>query len=206
MGLINEKYYQKILGFKTGDNSHKNKWENKSEIKFPPPPIKIALLGDEKVGKTSICHSFVNLNLPEDYITTIGYEKFEKKELLNNGKEVKLIIWDSGGQERFRSAAIKILKTVKKVIIVFDITNRKSFDDIENWLEIIKEKFNDPVIILFGNKVDVKKEEWKVTEEEINLFCTKKKLKYFGTSAKNNNGIKEGFSYLANIIFERVVK
>ena len=52
----------------------------------------------------------------------------------------------------------------------------------------------------------MKKEEWKVTEEEINLFCTQKKLKYFGTSAKNNNGIKEGFSYLANIIFERVVK
>ena len=164
------------------------------------------MLGDEKVGKTSICRSFVNLDLLEDYITTIGCEKFEKKELLNNGKEVRLIIWDSGGQERFRSSIISTLRHVEEIIIVFDVTNRKSFDDIENWLEIIKERFNDPVIILFGNKVDVKKEEWKVTEEEINLFCTKKKLKYFGTSAKNNNGIKEGFSYLANIIFERVVK
>ena len=130
----------------------------------------------------------------------------EKKELLNNGKEVRLIIWDSGGQERFRSSIISTLRHVEEIIIVFDVTNRKSFDDIENCLEIIKERFNDPVIILFGNKVDVKKEEWKVTEEEINLFCTKNKLKYFGTSAKNNNGIKEGFSYLANIIFERVVK
>ena len=197
--------------------NHSKRRKNRQKIEYRPPgclpsrksfdsPVKIGLLGDEKVGKTSICHSFVNLNLPEDYITTIGCEKFEKKELLNNGKEVRLIIWDSGGQERFRSSIISTLRHVEEIIIVFDVTNRKSFDDIENWLEIIKERFNDPVIILFGNKVDVKKEEWKVTEEEINLFCTKKKLKYFGTSAKNNNGIKEGFSYLANIIFERVVK
>ena len=197
--------------------NHSKRRKNRQKIEYRPPgclpsrksfdsPVKIGLLGDEKVGKTSICHSFVNLNLPEDYITTIGYEKFEKKELLNNGKEVRLIIWDSGGQERFRSSIISTLRHVEEIIIVFDVTNRKSFDDIENWLEIIKERFNDPVIILFGNKVDVKKEEWKVTEEEINLFCTKKKLKYLGTSAKNNNGIKEGFSYLANIIFERVVK
>ena len=197
--------------------NHSKRRKNRQKIEYRPPgclpsrksfdsPVKIGLLGDEKVGKTSICHSFVNLNLPEDYITTIGCEKFEKKELLNNRKEVRLIIWDSGGQERFRSSIISTLRHVEEIIIVFDVTNRKSFDDIENWLEIIKERFNDPVIILFGNKVDVKKEEWKVTEEEINLFCTKKKLKYFGTSAKNNNGIKEGFSYLANIIFERVVK
>ena len=197
--------------------NHSKRRKNRQKIEYRPPgcfpsrksfdsPVKIGLLGDEKVGKTSICHSFVNLDLPEDYITTIGYEKFEKKELLNNGKEVRLIIWDSGGQERFRSSIISTLRHVEEIIIVFDVTNRKSFDDIENWLEIIKERFNDPVIILFGNKVDVKKEEWKVTEEEINLICTKKKLKYFGTSAKNNNGIKEGFSYLANIIFERVVK
>ena len=197
--------------------NHSKRRKNRQKIEYRPPgclpsrksfdsPVKIGLLGDEKVGKTSICHSFVNLDLPEDYITTIGCEKFEKKELLNNGKEVRLIIWDSGGQERFRSSIISTLRHVEEIIIVFDVTNRKSFDDIENWLEIIKERFNDPVIILFGNKVDVKKEEWKVTEEEINLFCTKKKLKYFGTSAKNNNGIKEGFSYLANIIFERVVK
>ena len=197
--------------------NHSKRRKNRQKIEYRPPgcfpsrksfdsPVKIGLLGDEKVGKTSICHSFVNLDLPEDYITTIGYEKFEKKELLNNGKEVKLIIWDSGGQERFRSSIISTLRHVEEIIIVFDVTNRKSFDDIENWLEIIKEEFNNPIIILFGNKVDVKKEEWKVTEEEINLFCTQKKLKYFGTSAKNNNGIKEGFSYLANIIFERVVK
>ena len=189
--------------------NHSKRRKNRQKIEYRPPgclpsrksfdsPVKIGLLGDEKVGKTSICHSFVNLNLPEDYITTIGYEKFEKKELLNNGKEVRLIIWDSGGQERFRSSIISTLRHVEEIIIVFDVTNRKSFDDIENWLEIIKERFNDPVIILFGNKVDVKKEEWKVTEEEINLFCTQKKLKYFGTSAKNNNGIKEGFSYLVN--------
>ena len=152
--------------------NHSKRRKNRQKIEYRPPgclpsrksfdsPVKIGLLGDEKVGKTSICHSFVNLDLPEDYITTIGYEKFEKKELLNNGKEVRLIIWDSGGQERFRSSIISTLRHVEEIIIVFDVTNRKSFDDIENWLEIIKEEFNNPIIILFGNKVDVKKEEWK---------------------------------------------
>ena len=118
MGLINEKYYQKILGFKTGDNSHKNKWENKSEIKFPPPPIKIALLGDEKVGKTSISNSFFDLEFQDDLLSTIGPEKKVKKQLLNDGKEVKLILWDNSGQERFRTAVFKNIRFVEGIILV----------------------------------------------------------------------------------------
>ena len=203
MGLINEKYYKKILGFKTGDNSHKNKWENKSEIKFPPPPIKIALLGDEKVGKTSISNSFFDLEFQDDLLSTIGPEKNEKKQLLNDGKEVKLILWDNSGQERFRTAVFKNIRFVEGIILVFDVTNRKSFDNLNKWLTDIYDDFDKrSIIILFGNKFDKDKEELKVSQEEIETFAEKNNLKYFEVSAKKGRGINEGISYLINKIYD----
>ena len=203
MGLINVKYYQKNLGFKTGDNSHKNKWENKSEIKFPPPPIKIALLGDEKVGKTSISNSFFDLEFQDDLLSTIGPEKKVKKQLLNDGKEVKLILWDNSGQERFHTAVFKNIRFVEGIILVFDVTNRKSFDNLNKWLTDIYDDFDKrPIIILFGNKFDKDKEELKVSQEEIETFAEKNNLKYFEVSAKKGRGINEGISYLINKIYD----
>ena len=131
-------------------------------------PIKIGLLGDEKVGKTSILNSFLDFEFQDNYLQTIGNEKFEKKVNLESAREIKLVIFDVSGQKRFRSAALRAVRNAEGILLVFDITDKNSFDNIEKWLEEIKDEFEkEPIIILFGNKVDEDKEKWKISIEEI---------------------------------------
>ena len=168
--------------------------------------IRIGLLGDSKVGKSAICRAFTGLEFISEGVTTIGSDKFEKKILLKSGKEIKLILWDTAGQERFRSAAFKTIKSVHGIALVFDVSNKETFSNINLWLEDIKDNFVDPCLILFGNKTDKPKEEWEITQDEINTFIKQKKLTYYETSAKLNEGIYEGFAHIANAAFEKVEK
>ena len=169
--------------------------EKKIEIKA----IRIGLLGDSKVGKSAICHSFMNLEFDfGSNLTTIGSDRFETKIQLKNKKEIKLILWDTAGQERFRSAAFKTIKSVHGIALVFDVTSKESFSNISLWLDDIKDNFDNPCIVLFGNKIDIEKEKWEVTPEEIKKLVEEKKLTYFETSAKEKLGINEGFNHVAN--------
>ena len=169
--------------------------EKKIEIKA----IRIGLLGDSKVGKSAICHSFMNLEFDfGSNLTTIGSDRFETKIQLKNKKEIKLILWDTAGQERFRSAAFKTIKSVHGIALVFDVTSKESFLNISLWLDDIKDNFDNPCIVLFGNKIDIEKEKWEVTPEEIKKLVEEKKLTYFETSAKEKLGINEGFNHVAN--------
>jgi len=161
--------------------------------------FKTILLGDSKVGKSAICHSFMNLEFDfGSNLTTIGSDRFETKIQLKNKKEIKLILWDTAGQERFRSAAFKTIKSVHGIALVFDVTSKESFSNISLWLDDIKDNFDNPCIVLFGNKIDIEKEKWEVTPEEIKKLVEEKKLTYFETSAKEKLGINEGFNHVAN--------
>ena len=165
--------------------------------------IKIGMLGDSAVGKTAICQTYMNIEFTGEVLSTIGVDKLESLVTLKNGKEIKLILWDTAGQERFHSVALKSIKTVHGVAIVFDLTKKKSFNNVSSWLDDIKENLNDVSIVIFGNKCDLDKSTWKVKKEEIQKFVEEKKLLYFETSAKDNVGIKEGFESLANSAYEK---
>ena len=161
------------------------------------------MLGDSAVGKTAICQTYMNIEFSDKILSTIGVDKLESIVKLKNGKEIKLIIWDTAGQERFHSIALKSIKTVHAVAIVFDLTKRETFNNINTWLDDIKENLNDVCIVIFGNKCDLDKQDWQVTNDEIQRFVDEKKLQYFETSAKDNVGIKEGFESLANSAYEK---
>ena len=166
--------------------------------------IKLGLLGDSTVGKTAICRSLLNLDFCTDMLSTIGCDKLETKFSTKNGKQIKLCLLDSAGQERFRSMAFTALKAVHGLILVFDVSLRDSFDNINMWLELIHENFDNPCLVLFGNKIDKDKSEWKVTPEEIEKLVEDNKLTYFETSAKTKKGIIEGFDYIVNIAYDKV--
>ena len=166
--------------------------------------IKIGLLGDSQVGKTAICRTFMNYEFENEFLSTIGNIKLETKYKLKNGEEIKLILWDSAGQERYRAVAMSTLKAVTGVILVFDVTLRDSFDNVSSWLDQIKDNLNNPCLVLFANKIDLDKSEWKITEEEIIEFAKEKKLTYFQTSAKTKEGIDEGFEFIINDAYERI--
>jgi len=117
--------------------------------------IRIGLLGDSMVGKTAICNSFLNIEFNPDSLTTIGHDKSETKYNLKNGKEMKVVLLDTAGQERFKSIATKALKAVHGVIVVFDVTSEKSFENINEWLQKIKDDLSEPNVVIFGNKIDL---------------------------------------------------
>ena len=197
--LLNKKKNRKKINDKP-----KIQEEEKKEIKISINAIKLALLGDSAVGKSSIIQSFLNLEFAA--MTNIGDEKFERKLCLKNGKEVKLILFDTAGQERFRSIALKTAKSVHGVIIAFDVTDINSFNNLEGWLQEIKEKCSKGIsILLFANKVDIENRR-KVSREEIEAFAKAKDLEYFEISARNKIGIDEGFSYIANKAYNKIME
>ena len=175
-----------------------------SENQIETKAVKVALMGDSEVGKTAICHAFLEVDFILGGTSTIGIDRYDKKIKLKNKKEIKLILWDTAGQERYRSAAFKTIRSVHAIALVFDVTKRKSFDNVNIWLNEIKENFNNPCLILFGNKSDIEKEKWEITTEEIEQFAKKKNMAYFETSAKTRKGIDEGFSHIANVAYEKI--
>ena len=133
--------------------------------------IKIGLLGDSDVGKSAICNSLMGVEFSYSMQLTMGLEKFEKKVILNNGKNIKLVILDSSGQERNRSFAFNVMKSIIGIVLVFTVKRKKSFDDLNILLEQIKDNFDNPYLILFGNQVDEDKTKWEVTSEEASKFA-----------------------------------
>ena len=166
--------------------------------------IKIGILGDSQVGKTAICNTFIDLEFKEESISTIGAEKYEKKMIIEGDKLMKIVLWDTAGQERFRSAGLKAIRSVHGVALVFAVDNPQSFANVEKWLIDINDNMDKPCLVLLGNKVDIPEDEWKVKQEDIDELCEKKKLIYYGTSAKENKGITESFTYIANLVYKKV--
>ena len=166
--------------------------------------IKIALLGDSRVGKSTIVNKFINIDFKDDLLSTIGSDRFETKFTLKNGEKIKLIIWDTAGQERFRSIALKALKAVQGVILVFDLSKRDTFENVNKWIETANENLKTPNLVLFGNKADLDKTMWKVTKEEAEDFAHKLNMKYFETSAKTRQGLEDGFSSITNDTYNRI--
>ena len=165
--------------------------------------IKLAILGDSTVGKTSICRVFFDYEFEEEQITTIGQVKFDKKIEMEDGKELKLIIWDTAGQERFHNIAITACKSAQGVLVCYDLTQRETFNRIKLWLDEINETYKNIPIVLLGNKSDMINER-KITEKEAKEFAEKYSLPYYETSAKNKTNIKESILFLTNTVYKKI--
>ena len=148
----------------------------------------------------------MGIEFREDTLSTIGTDKYETRSTLKNGEEIKLVLWDTSGQERFRSVALKTIRSAQGVVLVLDLTSRTSFENINVWLKQIEDNLNNPCIVLFGNKNDNSKQKWKVTIEEAEEFAKNINLKFFETSAKTKFGINEGLSYIANETYDKIKK
>ena len=162
--------------------------------------ISITLLGGLVVGKTSISNRLIGNDFKEDYIPTIGNEKLYRDFDHKNNRKITVRIWDTAGQERLRSIAIRTIRTSKGVIFVYDITNRKSFEEMKSLFYETKEKISDLKSIIFGNKSDLYLYE-EVTEEEGKKFADEMGAIFCLVSAKNNdNNIEKSFQILIDQI------
>ena len=173
-----------------------------SEQENPTKIISISLYGESDVGKTCICYSFLGLEFLDEHLSTVGIEKNNAE--IESGETIKLKIWDTAGQERFRSISFNSLRKSNGCIVVFDLTEKSSFEKVTEWLKKIRENMPKIPIALFGNKNDLPNR--KVTQEEIDELCKRENLIYFETSAKENKGIKEGFIKISTLACENLGK
>ncbi|KAN0023275.1 hypothetical protein ACTFIV_009418 [Dictyostelium citrinum] len=164
--------------------------------------IKIVIIGEKSVGKTSILKRYVD----QRFVTlkpTIGVD-FVNKDVMVGDKMVTLQLWDTSGQERFRSLEISYYRGADCCILVFDVTNEKTLYDLKLWRDdfIEKTEIQDPVLfpfIILGNKVDDPNR--KVTEKAAIQWCKENiggNLTYFDTSAKDNINIEQVFKQISN--------
>ena len=173
-----------------------------SEKKIKRKVIRITMLGDSAVGKTSLISQFLTQNFDENYLTTIGKDKLEKKVVMEDGNEIKLIIWDTAGQERFHSIATSTIKGSQGIILTFDLTKKSTFNSLETWLNDISENSNEVPVVIFGNKCDLF-ENYEVENEDAKKFAKDHNLQYFETSAKQNVNVQEGFNSIAKLAYEK---
>ena len=164
--------------------------------------FKVLLLGDAGVGKTSLMWRFSEDVFNKTYISTIGID-FKLRTIEVQGKRVRLQVWDTAGQERFHAISVSYYRTAVGIMLVYDITRRRSFENIAKWLRNIDEHAKEDVIkLLIGNKCDlhgpraVKREEGEKLAEEYDMS-------FFETSAKENESIEEAFECIAKEVMEK---
>ena len=180
----------------------------KEEEKIKTIEVKIVLLGNINVGKTSIASRYCKNVFNEHHINTIGGAYQQQKVILSNGSAVKLHIWDTSGQERFRAMTNLYYRDAQVAILTYDVTNESSFTGIEFWIKELKYKVeNDNMILcLVGNKCDVNEDERKVSTIKGKNFADENNMLFFETSAKNGDGVKDLFVTIANKAYESFKK
>ncbi|XP_058862375.1 ras-related protein Rab-13 [Acipenser ruthenus] len=160
---------------------------------------KLLLIGDSGVGKTCLIIRFAEDNFNTTYISTIGID-FKVKTVEVEGKKIKLQVWDTAGQERFKTITTAYYRGAMGIILVYDITDEKSFENIQNWMKSIKENASVGVNkMLLGNKCDIENKR-KVLRETGEKLAKDHGIRFFETSAKSSINVEESFVELARDI------
>ena len=162
--------------------------------------FKFLVLGEGKIGKTSLIERYINKTFKSNYIATIGMD-IRRKRLEINNKEVDISITDTAGQERFRSITKMFYKGADGILVGFDLTDRNTFEQVNYWISQIEENSSKdyPIsLVLFGNKCD-NVEDIKVSEEDIEKLKEKYKLTFYKTSAKDGTNVQNAFQHLTKI-------
>lgn len=154
--------------------------------------FKYVIIGSSGVGKTSITNQFAKNEFNSNENFTIGVE-FIYKFINVNDKKFKIVIWDTAGQERFRAMTKNFYRYTSCCFLVFDVTNRTSFNDLVSWRTSILENIDKNYLIyLIGNKID--RSDRVISYDEARKYAEINNIKYFETSAKDNIGIMNCFA------------
>lgn len=164
--------------------------------------FKLLLIGDSGVGKTCVLFRFSDDTFNTTFISTIGID-FKIKTVELQGKKIKLQIWDTAGQERFHTITTSYYRGANGILLVYDITQPKTFDNISKWLRNINEHASEDVErMLIGNKCDME-DKRLISEERGKKIAEENGIKFFETSAKENINIEIAFNTLAEDILNK---
>ena len=154
--------------------------------------LKLIVIGNQGTGKSCILNRFINGTFDENYQATIGLD-FQSKNVTVHDQDVRLILYDTAGQEKFRSLIPMYIREAQIILLIYDISNKDSFDSIPKWIKEISEiNFSDVIFVLIGNKNDLE-EQRKVSFEEGKQFADKNKFIFQEVSAKTGKNIENLF-------------
>jgi len=160
--------------------------------------FKLLLIGDSGVGKSCLLLRFADDTYTESYISTIGVD-FKIRTVELDDKTLKLQIWDTAGQERFRTITSSYYRGAHGIIVVYDISDADSYQNVKSWLgEIERYAKPDVQIVLVGNKCD--KENRAVTFQEAKDFADEQGIEFLETSAKSARNVEEAFMKMSTIL------
>jgi len=167
--------------------------------------FKIVLIGDSGVGKTNILSRFINNEFSLTTQATVGVE-FGSKIIKKGEKLIKLQIWDTAGQERYKSITSAYYKGSKGAFVVYDISRKSTFDNVDKWIDELKNHGSEDVfIMLVGNKSDLK-DKREISEEDVQKKAQLYNVAFCETSALEGKNIEYAFESLINEITKKVEK
>jgi len=164
--------------------------------------LKVIILGDSGVGKTSLMNQYVNKKFSASYKATIGAD-FLTKEVLVDDRLVTMQLWDTAGQERFQSLGVAFYRGADCCVLVYDVNNAKSFETLDSWRDefLIQASPRDPdsfPFVVLGNKIDVDERKRAISQKRAMVFCQSKGgIPYFETSAKEAVNVEQAFEVIA---------
>ncbi|KAK2870591.1 Ypt/Rab-type GTPase Rab7 [Arthroderma sp. PD_2] len=170
--------------------------------------LKVIILGDSGVGKTSLMNQYVNKKYSASYKATIGAD-YLTKEVMVDGRLVTMQIWDTAGQERFQSLGVAFYRGADCCVLVYDVNNSKSFETLDSWRDefLIQANLRDPdsfPFVVLGNKIDVEESKRMISSKRASTYCQSKgNIPYFETSAKEAINVEQAFEVLENIVIAK---
>ena len=166
--------------------------------------IKVITLGNSEVGKSSFIIKYIDNSFTLYYTATLGIDFKQKKIKLKDGRDVRLRIFDTAGQERYKSVSASFIKKADGVILIYDIGDLESFEAVDNWIKSIREIGKDNLpIILVGNKCDLSDDKRQVSLKEGQDKADEFNIPFYETSCKEGINIKEVFEKLVDDIMEK---
>ena len=167
--------------------------------------VKICLLGEAAVGKTSLVYRFIENKFRDNYKSTLGVNLLKKDMVIDEYGGVSAQIWDLGGQESFKSLRKLYLEGANGAFVIFDTTKRKTFDKLDEWIQSFKESRGNRPLLLIGNKIDLS-DKIKVEESEVKEYAEKNSTEFILTSAKTGENVEKAFKGLVKTILDEVSK
>ena len=167
--------------------------------------LKLVILGEGRVGKTSILLQYFKKTFNEGQVSTVN-PAFYEKTVNSNGKTVQLVFWDTAGQEQFNAISTLYYQNAVGALIVYDVSIFETFNKVKQWVKTLQEAVGrDIVFVIAGNKFDLSnKDELSKRSSEIESYCAKENCKHFYTSAKTKYQVDEAFESLIRSVLNKV--